>query len=97
LRESKKTETRNRWQKVLFERQQNAEERAIASFARWLQCITRSRAYWKGFLRLSLVSIGVHVHNAVESKAAIAFRQIHKTTGRRVNYQNIALRAARVG
>jgi DNA end-binding protein Ku len=49
----------------------------------------RSRAYWKGFLRLSLVSIGVHVHNAVESKAAIAFRQIHKPTGRRVSYQKV--------
>jgi DNA end-binding protein Ku len=38
--------------------------------------------YWKGFLRLSLVTIGVHVHNA-----EISFRQIHKPTGRRVNYQ----------
>jgi Ku70/Ku80 beta-barrel domain len=50
----------------------------------------RSRAYWKGFLRLSLVTIGVHVHNAVESKSEISFRQIHKPTGRRVNYQKTA-------
>src|SRR5215470_4390640 len=50
----------------------------------------RSRAYWKGFLRLSLVTIGVHVHNAVESKSEISFRQIHKPTGRRVNYQKVA-------
>jgi DNA end-binding protein Ku len=49
----------------------------------------RSRAYWKGFLRLSLVSIAVHVHNAVESKAAISFRQIHKPSGKRVNYQKV--------
>jgi DNA end-binding protein Ku len=49
----------------------------------------RSRAYWKGFLRLSLVSIAVHVHNAVESKASISFRQIHKPSGTRVNYQKI--------
>jgi DNA end-binding protein Ku len=47
----------------------------------------RPRAYWKGFLRLSLVSIGVHLHNAVESKSDISFRQIHKPSGRRVNYQ----------
>jgi hypothetical protein len=47
----------------------------------------RSRAYGKGLLRLSLVTIGVHVHNAVESKSEISFRQIHKPTGRRVNYQ----------
>jgi DNA end-binding protein Ku len=51
--------------------------------------MARSRAYWKGFLRLSLVSIGVHVHNAVESQAAISFRQIHKPSGKRVNYQKV--------
>jgi len=47
------------------------------------------RAYWKGFLRLSLVSIGVQIYNAVESKAEIAFRQIHKPSGRRVNYEKV--------
>ena len=49
----------------------------------------RPRAYWKGFLRLSLVSIGVHLHNAVESKSEVSFRQIHKPSGRRVNYQKV--------
>src|SRR5215472_8125014 len=47
------------------------------------------RAYWKGFLRLSLVSVGVHMHNAVESKSENSFRQIHKPTGRRINYQKV--------
>ena len=51
--------------------------------------MARPRAYWKGFLRLSLVSIGVHLHNAVESKAALSFRQIHKPSGRRVNYEKV--------
>jgi DNA end-binding protein Ku len=45
-----------------------------------------ARAYWKGFLRLSLVSIAVEVYNAVESKNEISFRQIHKPSGRRINY-----------
>ena len=49
----------------------------------------RPRAYWKGFLRLSLVSIGVDLHNAVESKSEVSFRQIHKPSGRRVNYQKV--------
>jgi len=49
----------------------------------------RARAYWKGFLRLSLVSIGVEIYNAVESKADISFRQIHKPSGRRVNYEKV--------
>jgi DNA end-binding protein Ku len=49
----------------------------------------RARAYWKGFLRLSLVSIAVEIFNAVESKAEIAFRQIHKPSGKRVNYEKV--------
>ena len=44
------------------------------------------RAYWKGHLRLSLVSIPVEMYNAVESKNEISFRQIHKPSGRRINY-----------
>src|SRR5215210_8762188 len=45
------------------------------------------RAYWKGFLRLSLVSIPVSVYNAIDSGSEISFRQIHKPSGRRVNYE----------
>ena len=29
-----------------------------------------ARAYWKGFLRLSLVSIGIEIYNAVESASS---------------------------
>lgn len=47
----------------------------------------RARAYWKGHLRLSLVSIPVEIFNAVESKAEISFRQIHRPSGRRINYE----------
>lgn len=49
----------------------------------------RHRAYWKGYLRLSLVTIGVEVFNAAESKSEISFRQIHKASGRRVNYEKV--------
>jgi len=44
------------------------------------------RAYWKGFLRLSLVTIPVNLYNAVETRSEISFRQIHKPSGRRINY-----------
>lgn len=47
----------------------------------------RARTYWKGYLRLSLVSIPIDVYNAVESQSEISFRQIHKPSGRRVNYE----------
>ena len=44
------------------------------------------RAYWKGFLRLSLVSIAVEIFNAVDSSTEIRFNQIHKPSGKRINY-----------
>jgi len=47
----------------------------------------RARTYWKGHLRLSLVSLPIDVYNAVESQSEISFRQIHKPSGRRVNYE----------
>ena len=46
----------------------------------------RGRAYWKGSLRLSLVSIAVEVHNAVDTSKEIHFNQIHRPTGKRVNH-----------
>lgn len=45
-----------------------------------------ARAYWKGFLRLSLVSISVEIFNAEDRKADASFHQIHKPTGKRVHY-----------
>jgi len=45
-----------------------------------------ARAYWIGSLRLSLVTIPVEMFNAVETKNEISFRQIHKPSGRRINY-----------
>ena len=47
---------------------------------------TPGRAYWKGFLRLSLVSIAVEIYNAVETASEIRFNQIHKPSGKRINY-----------
>ncbi|MBL8789579.1 MAG: Ku protein [Rhizobiales bacterium] len=44
------------------------------------------RAYWKGYLRLSLVSVGIELFDAEEKKAQISFNQIHKPTGRRINH-----------
>ena len=47
------------------------------------------RAYWKGHLKLSLVSNPVELFNAVDSSAGISFRQIHKPSGRRINYEKV--------
>ncbi len=47
---------------------------------------TTGRAYWKGFLRLSLVSISVEIYNAVDSASDVKFNQIHRPSGKRINY-----------
>ena len=47
------------------------------------------RGYWKGALRMSLVSIRVEVFTGVDSSSEISFRQIHKPSGRRVNYEKM--------
>jgi len=44
------------------------------------------RAYWKGYLRLSLVTIPVEIFNAVDPAGEIKLNQIHKPTGKRINY-----------
>lgn len=46
-----------------------------------------ARAYWKGFLRLSLVTVNVEIFSAVDSGADISFRQIHKPSGKRIKYE----------
>lgn len=48
------------------------------------------RAYWKGYLRLSLVTIGVELYSAAASTGQLSLRQIHKPTGTRIRYQKVA-------
>lgn len=47
-----------------------------------------TRAYWKGYLRLSLVSIGVEIFSATENRR-LPLHQIHKPSGKRIRYQKI--------
>jgi DNA end-binding protein Ku len=50
----------------------------------------RARAYWQGYLRLSLVSIGVELYAAASSGDKTALHQIHKPSGKRVRYEKVA-------
>ena len=43
--------------------------------------------YWKGSLRLSLVTIPVELYSAVETQSEIRFNQIHKPSGKRIKYE----------
>ena len=48
-----------------------------------------ARPYWKGQIRLALVSIPVEIFSATKSGATIAFNQIHEPTGKRIKYEKV--------
>src|SRR2546430_1629432 len=45
------------------------------------------RAYWKGYLKLSLVSCPIALSPAASSSERVSFRQINKKTGNRLRQQ----------
>jgi DNA end-binding protein Ku len=45
------------------------------------------RAYWKGYLKLSLVSCPIALNPATSSSERVSFRQINKRTGHRLRQQ----------
>jgi DNA end-binding protein Ku len=47
------------------------------------------RAYWKGYLKLSLVSCPVALYPATSDREKISFHQIHKQTGNRIRYKKV--------
>jgi DNA end-binding protein Ku len=47
------------------------------------------RAYWKGFLRLSLVSCPIQLYPATSESEKIKFNQINKETGNRIRYRKV--------
>jgi len=47
------------------------------------------RAFWKGHLRLSLVTIGVNLHAASASSAKLALHQFHKPSRKRIRYEKV--------
>ncbi len=48
-----------------------------------------ARPYWKGQIRLALVSIPVDIYSATKSGATIAFNQIHEPSGKRIKYEKV--------
>lgn len=47
------------------------------------------RAYWKGYLKLSLVSCPVALFPASSEREKISFHQINKATGNRIKYRKV--------
>jgi DNA end-binding protein Ku len=47
------------------------------------------RAYWKGYLKLSLVSCPIALFPATSEREKISFHQINKDTGHRIRYKKV--------
>lgn len=47
------------------------------------------RAYWKGYLRLSLVSCPILLYPATTQREKVSFHQLHKQTGNRIRYKKV--------
>jgi DNA end-binding protein Ku len=47
------------------------------------------RAYWKGFLRLSLVTCPIAVYPATSEREKIHFHQVNRKTGNRIQYRKV--------
>jgi DNA end-binding protein Ku len=48
-----------------------------------------SRSYWKGYLKLSLVSCPIALYTASASGERVSFRQVNKKTGNRLRQQSV--------
>jgi len=47
------------------------------------------RAYWKGYLKLSLVSCPIALFAATSERETISFHQLNKKTGHRIKYRKV--------
>src|SRR5215467_5307345 len=47
------------------------------------------RAYWKGYLKLSLVSCPIALYPAASSSERVSFNRVNKKTGNRLRQQNV--------
>jgi DNA end-binding protein Ku len=47
------------------------------------------RAYWKGYLKLSLVSCPIALFPATSEREKISFHQLNKSTGHRIKYRKV--------
>src|SRR5882757_3151966 len=54
-----------------------------------MECVVAPRAYWKGYLKLSLVSCPVALYPATSEREKISFHQINKNTGNRIKYRKV--------
>ena len=54
-----------------------------------MECLLAPRAYWKGYLKLSLVSCPIALFPASSEREKISFHQLNKNTGHRIKYRKV--------
>jgi DNA end-binding protein Ku len=54
-----------------------------------MEFLVAPRAYWKGYLKLSLVSCPISLFPATSEREKISFHQLHKQTGNRIKYKKV--------
>src|SRR5436190_2058417 len=59
------------------------------AFSIVLEFVMAPRAYWKGYLKLSLVSCPIALFPATSEREKISFHQINKETGNRIKYRKV--------
>lgn len=47
------------------------------------------RPYWSGQMKISLVSFGIQLYPAINSRAGVTFHQIDRETGERIHHRNV--------
>src|SRR3989442_1467533 len=66
-----------------------AQIRCTVGFPFVLEFVMAPRAYWKGYLKLSLVSCPIALFPATSEREKISFHQINKNTGNRIKYRKV--------
>jgi len=54
-----------------------------------MECLVAPRPYWKGYLKLSLVSCPIALFPATSEREKISFHQLHRQTGNRIKYKKV--------
>jgi DNA end-binding protein Ku len=60
-----------------------------SAFLKVRSIVVAPRAYWKGYLKLSLVSCPIALFPATSEREKISFHQVNKDTGHRIRYKKV--------
>jgi Ku70/Ku80-like protein len=71
------------------QQERHANDHVESEFTRTGVFLVAPRAYWKGYLKLSLVSCPISLFPATSEREKVSFHQLHKQTGNRIKYKKV--------